>query len=142
MISLDEAQIRVVICDEVKANETASLLEAVKKQRERCGTGLVYLAIIPEDAPMPDVEVRNAMTDGLRAVQPFCDYAAFVFCGAGLKASMKRTAFSTMLLAILKGKWHVAGSIDELIRKSGGDIKRVLQLRQAAKLAADKGYRV
>jgi len=142
MISVVEKQIRVVICDTMTAQEAPILVSDVKTQHQTCGAGLYYLAIIPENATVPEPRVREAMTEGLRVIQSLCEYTGFVFCGTGLKASVKRTAFNTILLAILKGRWHVGSSIDELVKKAGEDLKCVTHLRRAGALAAQKGYRV
>ena len=141
MISLQEKDVRVLICDDVKPNESAILTEEVKRQYQRCGQPLYYVAIVPENAPLPDTVARKEMSDGLRACQEFFKYAAIVFCGTGMKASVKRAAFAGMLMIIMKGKWHVGSSIEELIRKAQGDLRLVNQLHLVSKLAAERGYR-
>ncbi len=71
-----------------------------------------------------------------------CDYLGIIFQGTGLKAAAKRTAFSALLMMAMKGKWHVAGRIEELVAKSGGDLRRVNQLKCVAKLGVEKGYQL
>jgi hypothetical protein len=140
MISLQEMELRVLICNDVKPNESAILVADVKNQYRRCGQPLCYVAIVPEDAPMPDSALRKEMSDGLRACQEFFQYAAIVLCGAGLKSCLKRAAFASMLLIIMKGKWHVASSIEELIRKAP-NLRIMKHLLAVSRLAAEKGYR-
>jgi hypothetical protein len=142
MISLQEGRLRLVICDDVKPEEGPILVEAVRAQHRYCGQKLYYLSVIPEAAPMPDSAVRKSIIDGLRAIHDYCQYSALVFCGDGLPAVMKRTAFSGMLMLIMKGKWHVAKSVDELVRNASSDPMCVEELRRAVRLAAALGYRL
>ncbi len=141
MLNLQEQDVHVAIWDDVTPNTAGSVLESMRSQYKRCGgQSLVYVGVVPENAPIPDSESRKIMAQGMQATSEMCDYLCIVFQGSGLKATAKRAAFSGLLMMAMKGKWHVAARIDELISKAGGDLRRVSQLKCAAKLAAERGY--
>ena len=142
MLNLQEKQIHVAICDDMKVEEAIRTVELIKIQYQFCGQPLFYVALVPEEAPMPDQAVRNAMTVTLRQIQEYCEFTAVIFTGAGLKASMKRTLFAGILMIVMRGKWHVARSIDELIRKSPENPRRLAQLQAVARLAAEHEFHI
>ena len=142
MLNLQEKQVHVAICDDMKVEEAISTVELIKIQYQSCAQHLFYVALVPEDAPMPDQATRNAMTIALRQIQEYCESTAVIFTGKGLKASMKRTLFAGILMVVMRGKWYVAESVDELIKKSLGDPRRLAQLQVVARLAAGRGFRI
>jgi hypothetical protein len=142
MINVQEKQVHVAICDTMSVEATSRTLEMIKTQYEICGQPLVYVALVPEEAPMPDQSVRNAMTIALRQIQEYCDFTAVIFTGDGIKASMKRTFFSGVLMVVMRGKWHVAKSVDELMKKSQGNARRLAQLQVVERLATERGFRI
>jgi hypothetical protein len=143
MQNLQEQDVHVAIWDNVTAETAAKVVDSIRSQHQRCGgQPLVYVGVVPENAPIPDSEARKSMAQGMQATSEMCDYLCIVFQGSGLKATAKRAAFSGLLMMAMKGKWHVAARIDELIGKAGGDLRRVSQLKCAAKLAAERGYKL
>jgi hypothetical protein len=139
MQCLQEQDVHVAIWGDVTMAGLAQIRDALRAQHQRCGRPLVYVGVVPEDAPMPDAEIRKEMARGMQETSEVCDYMCIVFQGTGLKASAKRAAFAGLLMMAMKGKWLVAARISDLIAKAGGDLRRVTQLRIAAKLAADGG---
>jgi hypothetical protein len=143
MQCLQEQEVHVAIWGEVSSPELLHLRESLRGQHQRCGgRSLVYVGVVPEGAPLPDAGARKEMARAMQEATDMCDYMCIIFQGAGLKASAKRAAFSGLLMMAMKGKWHVAGRVDELIEKAGGDLRRVNQLKCAMKLAADAGVRI
>jgi len=142
MLNIEEKQVHLAICDDMKIEETLRTVEMIKLQYQSCGQPLFYVALVPEEAPMPDHAVRAAMTVTLRQIQEYCEFTAVIFTGQGLKANMKRTLFAGILMIMMKGKWYVAGSVDELIKKSQGNPRRLAQLQTTARLATERGFRI
>lgn len=141
MLNVQEKQVHLAICDDIKVEEAIRTVEMIKLQYQSCAQPLFYVALVPEEAPMPDQTVRTAMTVALRQIHEYCEFTAVIFTGKGLKASMKRTLFAGILMVVMKGKWYVAGSVDELIKKSQGDPRRLAQLQVVARLATEQGFR-
>jgi hypothetical protein len=139
MLSLQEKQVHVALCDHMTIEEISRTRDLIQSQYESCGQPLFYVAVVPEDAPIPEQSVRTAMTVALRQIHERCEFTAVIVSGDSLAASMKRTAFAGILMVVMKGKWHVAKSIDELIEKSQGNGRRLAQLKVAARLAAEHG---
>lgn len=140
MQSLQEQDVHVAIWGAVTVNDSTQLCDALRAQHQRCGgRPLMYVGVVPENAPLPDADARKAMARGMQEAAGFCDYLCIIFQGTGLKASAKRAAFAGLLMMAMKGKWHVAATISELIGKAGGDLRRVSQLRCAARLAGEIG---
>ncbi len=142
MLNIQEKQIHLAICEDMKLDEIAGTVEMIKAQYRACGQPLFYVALVPDYAPMPDPTVRNAMAVALRQIQQYCEFTAAVFTGQGLKASMKRTLFAGVLMIVMRGKWHVAASVEELKSKSGGSSRRLAELQVVAKLAAEHGFSI
>ncbi len=142
MQSLQEQDVHVAIWGEVRLSDVAQLRDSLHAQHQRCGKPLMYVGVVPEDSPLPDADVRKEMARSMQDATEICDYLCIIFQGSGLKASAKRAAFAGLLMMAMKGKWLVAGRISELIAKAGGDLRRVNQLRCAAKLAADGGISI
>jgi hypothetical protein len=122
--------------------EISRTREIVQAQYETCGQRLFYVALVPEDAPIPDQSVRNAMAIALRQIQDHCEFTAVIFTGEGIGPCMKRTVFAKVLMVVLKGKWHVAKSVDDLMKKSQGNARRLAQLQVVARLAAERGFKI
>jgi hypothetical protein len=143
MQSLQEQEVHVAIWGDVTVPGLAQVRESLRSQYQRCGgRPLVYVGVVPENAPMPSADERKEMARVMQEVTTMCDYMCIIFQGSGLKASAKRAAFAGILMMAMKGKWHVAGRVSELIQKAGGDLRRVNQLRSASKLAADAGLEI
>ena len=143
MQSLQEQEVHVAIWGEVTSPELVQLRDSLRSQHQRCGgRPLVYVGVVPENAPLPSADARKEMARAMQEATNICDYMCIIFQGAGLKASAKRAAFSGLLMMAMKGRWHVAGRMDELIAKTGGDLRRVNQLRSAMKLAAEAGVTI
>lgn len=142
MLNLREKQIHVAVCDEMKIDDISRTIAMVKAQYETCGQPLFYVALVPEHAAIPDQTVRNAMTVALRQIQEYCEFTGVIFTGDGIKASMKRTVFAGVLMVMMKGKWHLAKSVAELVTQSKGNARRLAQLQMVAKLASERGFEV
>jgi hypothetical protein len=143
MIDLQEKKVHVAIWNDATAAMAAEVMSSVHSQHRRCGgERLLYVGVIPEGAPLPDGATRKALAEGMKQIADVCDYMCIIFQGEGLKASTFRAAFSGVLLMAMKGRWQVAARIEELVAKAGGDLRRVEQLRCAARLAAEKGYQL
>lgn len=143
MQSLQEQEVHVAIWGEVTLSEIAQLRDSLHAQHQRCGgRPLMYVGVVPEDAPLPDADARKEMARVMQDTSEICDYLCIIFQGSGLKASAKRAAFAGLLMMAMKGKWFVAARISELISKAGGDLRRVNQLRCAARLAAQGGVTI
>jgi hypothetical protein len=140
MLNAQEKQVHVAICDRMTVEDTQRTIQLIKQQYESCGQPLFYVALVPEDAPVPDQAVRNAMALSLREIQEHCDFTAVIFTGDGIKAGIKRTFFSGVLMVMMKGKWHVARSVDDLIKKFDGDARRLALLQTVARLATERGF--
>jgi hypothetical protein len=139
MQSLQEQDVHVAIWGTVTLSELVQLRESMRSQHQRCGKPLMYVGVVPEDAPLPDADARREMARAMQEAAEFCDYLCIIFQGTGLKASAKRAAFAGLLMMAMKGKWHVAARVSELVAKAGGDLRRVNQLRCAARLAGESG---
>jgi hypothetical protein len=142
MLNLQEKQIHVAVCDHMTIEDTTHTIELVKAQYQACGQPLVYVALVPEEAAVPDQSVRTAMTVALRQIQEYCELTAVIFTGDGIKAGIKRTVFSGVLMMMMKGKWHVARSAEELTQKLQGTARRRAQLEVVARLATERGFRI
>ncbi len=142
MLNLQEKQVHVAICDQMTIDEISGTIEIIKTQYQTCGQPLFYVAVVPEEAPIPEQSVRTAMTVALRQIQEHCEFTAVIFAGDGIKASMKRTVFAGILMVVMRGQWHVAKSVDELVKKSQGNARRLAQLQAVATLAAGRGFRI
>jgi hypothetical protein len=142
MLNLQEKQIHVAVCDEMKIDEISRTIAMVKAQYEMCGQPLFYIALVPENAAIPDQTVRNAMTIALRKIQEYCEFTGVIFTGDGIRASLKRTAFAGVLMIMMKGKWHLAKSVTELMKQYQGNGRRLAQLQMVAKLASERGFEV
>ena len=140
MLNLQERQVHVAICDQMTVEETNKTIELIKAQYEACGQPLCYVAVVPEVAAIPSQAERTAMTVALRQIQGYCEFTAVIFSGDGIKAGMKRTFFAGVLMVVMRGKWHVAKSVDELMKKSPDNARRLAQLQVVAKLAAERGF--
>jgi hypothetical protein len=143
MQSLQEQEVHVAIWGTVTMGELSQLRDSLRSQHQRCGgKPLMYVGVVPEDAPLPDAESRKEMAHAMKEAAGFCDYLCIIFQGSGLKASAKRAAFAGLLMMAMKGKWQVSARISELIAKAGGDLRRVNQLRCAARLATESGVNI
>ena len=142
MLNLQEKQVHLAICDEMTIEDTTRTVEMVKAQHQACGQPLFYVALVPESAAIPEQSVRTAMTVALRHIQEYCEFTAVIFTGDGVRAGMKRTVFAGVLMMMMRGKWHVAKSVDELMRKSEGNARRLAELQAVARLAAESGFPV
>jgi hypothetical protein len=142
MLNVQEKQVHVAVCDQMTVEDTQRTIELIKQQYEACGQPLFYVALVPEDAQVPDQTVRNAMTVSLRQIQEYCDFTAVIFTGDGIKAGIKRTVFAGVLMVMMKGKWQVARSVDDLMKKFEGDARRLALLQVVARLATERGFRV
>jgi hypothetical protein len=142
MLNLQEKQVHVAVCDQMTVEEISGTIDTIKTQYRICGQPLFYIALVPEEAPIPDQTVRTAMTVALRQIQEYCEFTAVIFTGEGLKASMKRTVFAGILMVMLKGRWHVAKSVDDLMTKAQGNARRLVLLQAVAKLVNERGFRI
>jgi hypothetical protein len=142
MLNLQEKQVHVAVCDQMTVEEIRRTIDMIKTQYQACGQPLFYVALVPEEAPVPDQTVRNAMAVALRQIQEYCEFTTVIFTGDGIKAGIKRTVFAGILMVMLKGRWLVAKSVDELIGKSQGNARRLALLQAVAKLVTDHGFRV
>jgi len=140
MLNVQEKQIHIAICDEMTIEDTTRTIEMIKAQHQTCGQPLFYVALVPEGAALPDQSVRTAMTMALRQIQEYCEFTAVIFTGDGIRAGMKRTLFAGVQMMMMRGKWHVAKSVDELMRKSQGNARRLAELQVVARLAAESGF--
>lgn len=142
MVSLEEGDIHVAIWTDVTSEGIARLGKDVHSQYMRCGQPLVYIGVVPEDAPTPDSATRRFIAERMREFQPCFGFSGMVFQGRGMKANIKRTVFAGVLMLAMKGKWHVVSEANELIDRCNGDLHLVKKLLTAKKLAAEKGYRI
>jgi len=142
MLNLQEKQVHIAICDQMAVEETSKTIELIRTQYQTCGQPLFYVALVPEEAPMPSQAERTAMTVALRQIQEYCEFTAVIFVGDGIKAGMKRTFFAGVLMVVMRGKWHVAKSVDELMKKSQDNARRLAQLQVVARLATERGFRI
>lgn len=140
MLNLQEKQIHVAICDRMTVEDTTNTALMIKAQYQACGQPLVYVAVVPEEAAVPDPPVRTAMTVALRQIQEYCEFTAVIFTGDGLKAGIKRTVFSGVLMMMMKGKWYVAKSVEDLTQKAQNTARRRAQLQVVARLASERGF--
>jgi hypothetical protein len=140
MQSLQEQDVHVAIWGEMTSPELAQFRERIRGQHQRCGgRPLVYVGVVPENAPMPSADERKGIVQAMREISEMCDYMCIIFKGSGFKHSAKRTAFAGLMMMTMKGKWHVAARLDDLIDKAEGDLRRVSQLQCAKRLAAGAG---
>ena len=111
------------------------VMDRLKLISESSERPVVYISRIPVDAPPPDADVRQFISDQMPACVKLCSSYHVVLEGSGFIAAMKRAVLSSLFqLSWRNGTFYVHSMPKEVIYKldrgSRADAEQVLHLAE------------
>jgi hypothetical protein len=89
----------------------------VEKLWKRLGRKIVYLTVVPPDAPVPSADERKALDAFALRIRPWVDHAYLVLEGEGFKASIQRSVVIGLTLFKERGYTTICKDVPEAIAK-------------------------
>jgi|SRR6476646_7717487 hypothetical protein len=97
--------------------ELDEILPAVEKRSKELGRKLMYLTVVPPDAPVPSSVERKALDAFAASLKPWVEQAFLVLEGEGFKASIQRSVVIGLTFFKERGYTTICKNVDEAVRK-------------------------
>ena len=89
----------------------------VEKLCSRLGRKILYLTVVPPDAPVPSADERKALDAFALRIKPWVEHAYLVLEGEGFKASIQRSVVIGLTLFRERGYTSICKDVPEAIAK-------------------------
>jgi hypothetical protein len=97
--------------------ELDQILPSVEKFSKELGRKIVYLTVVPPDAPVPSSTERRALDAFAASLRPFVEQAYLVLEGEGFKASIQRSVVTGLTFIKERGYTTICRSVEEAVGK-------------------------
>src|SRR3954471_3477851 len=89
----------------------------VEKTYQRAGHKIMYLTVVPPDAPVPSADERKALDAFATRLRAWVDHAYLVLQGEGFRASIQRSVVIGLTLFKERGYTTICKDVAEAIDK-------------------------
>jgi len=98
-------------------SELDEIFPDVEKLSKRLGRKIIYLTVVPPDAPVPSAEQRKGLDAFAITLRTCVDHAYLVLEGEGFRASIQRSVVTGLTFVKERGYTTICKNVDEAITK-------------------------
>ncbi len=103
--------------------ELLELEPEIEALHKKVGRKVLYLTLVPPEAPVPSAEERKALDAFAQRIRAFVEHAYLVLEGQGFRASIQRSVVTGLTLFKERGFMTICGTVDEAMGKIAGRSK-------------------